>query len=67
MIPREFLDHHRINNPTMTGLFYEPPKGDKGSGKEDGVLKKPDGVVCSTGTHLFVSCRFGAVYWYRHG
>ncbi|KAG2186470.1 hypothetical protein INT44_002692 [Umbelopsis vinacea] len=35
MIPREFLDHHRINSPTMTGLFYEPPKGEKGSGKED--------------------------------
>jgi len=34
LVPREFLDHHRINNPTMTALFYEPPKGDK-SGKED--------------------------------
>ncbi|CAO3662019.1 unnamed protein product [Umbelopsis vinacea] len=36
LIPREFLDHHRINNPTMTALFYEPPKGEKGfPGKED--------------------------------
>jgi hypothetical protein len=44
MIPREFLDHHRINNPTMTGLFYEPPKGEKGSGKEDGMSKAQSNV-----------------------
>jgi len=36
LIPREFLDHHRINNPTMTALIYEPTKVEKGfPGKED--------------------------------
>ncbi|KAG2173592.1 hypothetical protein INT43_005010 [Umbelopsis isabellina] len=36
LVPRDFLDHHRISNPTMSALIYEATKGEKGfPGKED--------------------------------
>lgn len=48
LIPSDILDYHRVQDPTVTALFYEPGKSEGGgSGKSEGGKEAGKSTLCT--------------------